>query len=137
MLRSVYPRARMAKRSMCRLGAGVILVTAFAVAGCASRAPTYARAPVYEPARHYHAPARVAGYRHPKRVEVEGDGIEAQTPPPMVRPPVVDDPTEPFSPNYGRFTTLKRADAGEPPVYVPNDLPEDFHKALAKQAAGT
>ncbi len=137
VFRSPCPHGLMPKRKCRRFGAGVVLVTALTVAGCASRAPTYVRAPVYQPATQGYIPARVAGYRHQNRVEIEDDGMEAQTPPPLARRPVVDDPTEPFSPNYGRFRTLKRADAGATPTYVPNDLPEEFRNRLAKQAAGT
>jgi len=100
------------------------------------------RAPVYqtEPYGRLHQPARVAGFRHlsdPRRVEIEDDGMEAQPPPPMVRKREPDDPSEPFSPNYGRFKSLKRADAGGAPVQIPNDLPADFRNKLAKAASGT
>lgn len=63
--------------------------------------------------------------------------MESQPPPPMARRREADDPTEPFSPNYGRFTTLKHAGAGRPAVHIPNDLPEEFRNKLAKAAPGT
>ena len=136
MLRSAYPHAQVAKRKTFRLGAAIVLVSVLSVAGCASRAPTYVRAPIYKQPTQVPAPARVAGYRE-QRVVIEDDGMEAQSAPPFVRKPVVDDPTEPFSPNYGRFIPLKRADAGGPRTYIPNDLPEDFPDRLAKSVSGT
>ena len=63
--------------------------------------------------------------------------MEAQAAPPLARKPEVDDPTEPFSPNYGRFTALKRDDASGSPVYVPNDLPQEFRDRLAKASSGS
>lgn len=38
-------------------------------------------------------------------VELEDDGREAQQPPLVTRAPLPDDPTEPFSPNYGRVSS--------------------------------
>ena len=38
-------------------------------------------------------------------VELEDDGGEAQQPPLVRRQPQVDDPNEPYSPNYGRVTS--------------------------------
>lgn len=109
----------------------VVVLAALTVAGCASRASNHVRVPVYQ-----QSPKQVAGYVQQRR-EIEGDGIEAQAAPPIGRHQDVDDPTEPFSPNYGRFTALKRADAGSSPVYVPNDLPAEFRQRLAKSVAGS
>jgi len=122
------------------IGVAFGLVAVLSVTGCASRAPTYVRAPVYQPSGQADVPARVAGYRQqhePRRVEIEDDGMEAQAAPPLARKPEVDDPTEPFSPNYGRFTALKRDDASGSPVYVPNDLPQEFRDRLAKASSGS
>jgi len=41
------------------------------------------------------------GLRAVPPVEVEDDGIEAQRPPPLRAPRPADDPTEPYSRNYG------------------------------------
>jgi hypothetical protein len=46
-------------------------------------------------------PSRVAGQVY-YSVETEDDGMEAQHPPVLTRASEPDDPTEPFSPNYGR-----------------------------------
>lgn len=37
----------------------------------------------------------------PRRIELEADGLPAQVAPPMRRLREPDDPSEPFSPNYG------------------------------------
>lgn len=46
-------------------------------------------------------------------VELEDDGREAQQPPLMTRKPLADDPTEPFSPNYGRATSWQDEEHNE------------------------
>lgn len=138
MLRSASLPGHMPVKKNCRLGVAITLVCALSVAGCASRAPTYVRAPIYQPSAQDNAPSRVADNRQQeRRVLIEDDGMEAQAAPPLVRKREPDDPTEPFSPNYGRFTSLKRADASGTPVYIPNDLPEDFRNKLAKPSSGT
>lgn len=67
-----------------------------------------------------------------RRVRLEADGLESQTPPYLrdVREP--DDPSEPYSPNYGR-RNMERADAPMPidASYVPADLPIEFRRKLA------
>lgn len=66
-----------------------------------------------------------------RRVEMEADGIEGQ-PSPYVRDvQVPDDPTQPYSPNYGR-TGMSPADpsAVSKAAYVPADLPADFRRKL-------
>ena len=50
----------------------------------------------------------------PPRIIVESDGLPRQHPPRRRHGPVVDDPTEPFSPNYGP----------EPPPSSNPDLPK-------------
>ncbi len=45
--------------------------------------------------------AQVAGYVETHPIEYEADGIEAQTPPRRRAQAEPDDPSEPFSPNYG------------------------------------
>lgn len=137
MLDSASPLGSPPKRMSRQIGILVVLVSTVSVAGCATRAPTYARAPVYQPPAKYYAPARVAGFRHKQKIVIEDDGMEEQIAPPLVRKPVVDDPTEPFSPNYGRSSSLKRADASGPGGYVPNELPEEFRTRLAKARSGT
>jgi hypothetical protein len=88
------------------------LASALSVAGCASGGPNYVRAPKY------------------------GMPVSAQAPDGGDHT-VIDDPTEPFSPNYGRFLAVKRADAGAAAIYLPNDLPTDFRLRLAKSIAGS
>jgi len=65
-------------------------------------------------------PAQVAGpaagmppARHPL-VEIEGDGLEGQLPPRRRTEDVPDDPSEPFSPNYGAAPTVTPSSEPEP-----------------------
>jgi len=55
-----------------------------------------------------------------ERVAMEDDGLPAQLPPPLHRKSEVDDPREPFSPNYGP----------PPPPSLPADLPPAFRRKL-------
>jgi len=67
---------------------------------CASRQAQYRGGPQFRLASQQ---TRVAGYRKvAPPIDLEDDGIEAQTPPPARRlKNEPDDPSEPFSPNYG------------------------------------
>ncbi|HEY8248420.1 MAG TPA: hypothetical protein VIG38_14195 [Hyphomicrobium sp.] len=51
----------------------------------------------------------------PSLGEMEGDGLEGQRPPPLRMYRRDDDPTQPFSPNYGSVP-MPAADDGEPAV---------------------
>ena len=75
------------------LGLGLGLTLALALGACATE-PAY-RQQVAGPAQ------QIA--RAPS-VEVEDDGLPAQTPPPSRDAREADDPSEPFSPNYGGKT---------------------------------
>lgn len=55
-----------------------------------------------------------------ERIAMEADGLPAQLPPPLHRKPEVDDPREPFSPNYGP----------PPQPSLPADLPPAFRRRL-------
>ena len=95
------------------LFAPILLLTS---AGCAQKHPS----PVatLKPNDHAAHGPRVAGQIYAE-VELEDDGREAQQPP-LVRSRRVheDDPTEPFSPNYGRSSsdleTAQTTDDGDP-----------------------
>ncbi len=74
-------------------------------------------------------------------VEIEDDGLPAQTPPPDRIRQLADDPSEPYSRNYGGANPSSiRADEtndGEPSgktpeqrPAVPHDLPPDFRRKL-------
>lgn len=99
------------------------------LAGCASKNTPAPQARVYAP------PAKVAAYQ--RKILIEDDGIEEQTPPLRRKKVVPDDPTEPFSPNYGRSRTLKRSDASASPVYDANGLPRGGRHARPSRASGT
>lgn len=79
-----------------------VLVMAVLVSACASTAPvvqsTDGSAPV--------AVSRFAGLSPRPWVETEDDGREAQLPPRRRLHPSRDDPTEPFSPNYGSLESI-------------------------------
>lgn len=50
----------------------------------------------------------------PLPVDIEADGREAQRPPPVRMFQRPDDPTQPFSPNYGDVPLPAQPDEGEP-----------------------
>ncbi len=87
------PRVR--QKSLSRMA--LVLVMGGLVAGCASRPPTGPQAQVHA------EPIRVASYQYDRRISTEADGIEEQTAPLRSEKSKVDDPREPFSPNYGRY----------------------------------
>lgn len=115
--------------------AGVAI--AVPLAGCASRS---AKAPSDWPGD----PAtRVAGYTAQsdapvRRVEMEADGLESQRAPYVRGVEVPDDPTQPYSPNYGR-TGINRDNDSAPvaveAAYIPADLPVEFRRKLAVATA--
>lgn len=76
------------------------------LAGCASQSEYYAGA----------------------QVAMEDDGLPAQIPPLRRAKPERDDPTEPFSPNYGP-PPPNMQDAAEQPG-LPEDLPPAFRRKL-------
>jgi len=110
---------------------GIMLIAATAVceAGCA--ADNYA---------HYANSPAVAGYvAEARRVEMEDDGLPSQAPPWARISQMPDDPSEPYSRNYGGENPAARIEspgrvpgqaAGSKPV-IPADLPADFRRQLA------
>src|SRR5688572_19113532 len=82
------------------------------------------------------APAGViqtaASESRPRWVDLEEDDREPQVPPPRLENLDFDDPTEPFSPNYG----AKPFPAEASPIRRPSeDLHPDFIRRLASAAA--
>lgn len=53
--------------------------------------------------------SRLAYQAPPPKVEMEDDGMEAQVPPPTRIRQEPDDPSEPFSPNYGTRLPVRQA----------------------------
>lgn len=104
-----------------------VVALSLSVAGCASKATPPPQARVYQP------PVNVAANQY--RLRIEDDGIEEQLPPRRSKKPVVDDPTEPFSPNYGRAPVMKRSDAGALPAYKHSRLPGVANQDLAHSAS--
>ncbi len=88
-------RQRAGQKSLIRMV--LVLGMGGLVAGCASRAPNETQTRVHA------EPIRVASYQHGRRIRMENDGIEEQADPLKSEKPKVDDPREPFSPNYGRY----------------------------------
>jgi len=83
-----------ARRALAQIAA---LVMAVLVSACASTAPVVQSTAGYAQV----AVSRFAGLSPRPWVETEDDGREAQLPPRRRLHPSPDDPTEPFSPNYG------------------------------------
>lgn len=74
----------------------VLGLAGVALGGCAAtRSPQYAGAPVPRPVN-----------EQQWKVEIEDDGKPAQAPPARRMRPEEDDPTQPWSPNYGRKSPL-------------------------------
>jgi hypothetical protein len=95
------------------------LVAVAALAGCASG---QARTP--DPQVRASASPRFVAANSGYRIEMEEDGLPAQTPPNMRRAEP-DDPSEPYSPNYGRAGSEPApprkplAETLEPPAPLP------------------
>lgn len=87
-------------------------------------------------------PTRLAGYTAEgkptahRRVRMEADGMESQALPLSRQANEPDDPSEPFSPNYGRVQVY-RTDATSPveAIPIPADLPADFREKLVYATA--
>lgn len=162
--------SRFDERSCAALGQGlarlsvpaaVLLVCVF-MSGCATRqSDTYqsgygggayggptAQAGPYWRQREPASP-RVAGYIDSRaQREIEDDGLPAQAAPRLRARPEPDDPSQPFSPNYGRVMPARSASAGtmgnpsnagslparDGMASIPEDLPPAFRRLLADAA---
>lgn len=110
----------------------VMLAAALALAGCASQTSSYQTVA--------NAPAtRVAGYASNA---VEDDGLPAQPPPPSRIRDLPDDPSEPYSRNYGgphraaSGTGSTQVSEYKTGPSIPDDLPPAFRSQLVA-AIGT
>lgn len=149
-LEPAMARVAVAASARPALSAMAVLAAALMSSGCSSRPDGTTSFIWSEPARQpYHVAAAP-----PRPVDLEDDGREAQAPPPRRIRQEPDDPTEPYSRNYGAAPS-RRADAapraGVPdagsatvakagaapasdPARIPEDLPPGFRRRLA--AAG-
>jgi hypothetical protein len=84
------------------------------------------------------------GVRVAQAVEVEADGLPAQTPPSARIRQTPDDPNEPFSRNYGganpsaeasQTSPVDRAPVRAPAPVIPSDLPPAFREKLVTALA--
>lgn len=82
-----------------------LLAVAVSLCACSTSSPTSYEAGVQES----DTPRRLVGMPPRPYVEVEDDGLEAQLPPLQSKVSIPDDPTEPFSPNYGSMPAEWRA----------------------------
>lgn len=71
----------------------------------------------------------------PRQVEMEEDGQEAQLPPLRRAQPEPDDPSEPFSRNYGSAPASRNAALPPRTPVIPADLPPAFRRRLASAVA--
>jgi len=86
---------------VCVIGLGVVAT------GCAAnKQPTYVGGP--HAGLYQVVPSRVNELR---KVEIEDDGKPAQSPPVRRMRPEEDDPTQPWSPNYGKGASVPAAPA--------------------------
>ncbi len=110
--------------SLIRVG---VVALALAAAGCVSSRPSgpYASMGVGGP-RGYASAHR---YPTPPTQEMEADGMPGQAPPLRRKSPYPDDPSQPFSPNYGP-PPLEKAETWRPAGHVPDDIPADFRRRL-------
>lgn len=83
----------------------VAAISALFLAGCATQSEHYGAA----------------------QVAMEDDGLPAQIPPLRRAKPEQDDPSEPFSPNYGPPPQVQNA---KEPLQIPKDLPKAFRRKL-------
>lgn len=90
--------------SVCNLRSrALVALLLLPLAGCASNAPDGAHVAQMSVAG---PPQQVAAAQP---IDLEDDGLPAQTPPRLRRPHAADDPSEPFSPNYGRSPAVHDA----------------------------
>lgn len=123
---SAYPTAKPAV-TRAALICGLQTTLALVIGGCAETQPYYAEAPA------------VAAYVAEAPAEVEGDGLPTQAAPPMRIRGSADDPSQPFSPNYGGKnpsaekpeSASRQAEMETPKAYIPTDLPPAFRRQLA------
>jgi len=66
-----------------------------------------------------------------ERVAMEDDGLPAQIPPLRRAKMAPDDPSEPFSPNYGPPLSPEKGNAEIEPK-LPADLPKEFRRQLIR-----
>jgi hypothetical protein len=101
-------------------------VAALVLTGCASKGASHSG---YQPPPAHH----VATLPKP---EVEDDGREAQPAAPRHLKAIPDDPTQPWSPNYGgpKTAPARMTPAAPRTASIPDDLPPDFRKRLVTKA---
>ena len=97
-----------------------VLGLAAVAAGCASShsqsTAAYRGAHPYPGTVVYSSPATPPPAR--RRVEMEEDGMEAQPPPVRRYKPEMDDPSQPWSPNYGTRQPVRKAGPQAPHGYT-------------------
>ena len=128
-LQTGLPPARDYRAFFARAAVAAVLA---AMGGCASNSSQTASG--YPPSDMHVAQAAV---------EMEADGLPAQTPPPAGIRHAPDDPTEPYSRNYGGGNPSVSAapdDTGDAPKrtpehQLPNDLPPVFRQKLVTALA--
>lgn len=101
------------------LGAVVV-----ALSGCAAnKEPSYVRGPV----------SQQMAAAEPRKVEMEADGLPVQTPPARRMRPDEDDPTQPWSPNYGKGSA---AEPVAPQRAMPKQIDAMLRPAVVPASSG-
>jgi hypothetical protein len=103
----------------------LFVVLGIALAGCARSGPHT------QDSWNVGGPPPVVADADRPRVQMEADGLPAQTPPLRREPSEPDDPSEPFSPNYGPRPAPALATKAAVQPLLPDDLPPAFRRQLA------
>ena len=112
---------------------GAALLLAIAAAGCAK--DDYSQSYAYDASR---MRAAAAHEQRAPQVEVEDDGLPVQAPPVHRGRPEADDPSEPFSPNYGGQRVQRRAAAMvDDNGVVEGDDQDDGRRQAGRRIAST
>lgn len=104
----VFGRATLARLFMVLM---VAPSAALIVTGCAQKKSPDVVMMKQHGSAHGHMPEPGRAYAE---VDLEDDGREAQQPPLVMRKPEADDPSEPYSPNYGRVSAWEDGDRSKP-----------------------
>ena len=132
----MLPSSVLLKATRARVLVSFVLAPLVLLAGCASDKPSY----VHGAGSHQMAAV-------PRKVEIEDDGQPVQSPPVRSMKPEEDDPSQPWSPNYGKGVAPSAPSAparvGGPNLprqmdaYVPAPTPAAYRPAVSSTGSLT